>query len=93
MCLSFGTPPICCGVARSAENGGLEFSWHLAHRMSSPPQGALTGHSSRAVADHILTCSLLSQALSSCMVTGRLADNTFCISNYTASWFKIFIDM
>lgn len=93
MCLSFGTPTICCGVVRSAENGGLEFSWYLAQMMSSHPQGALTGQSSRADADHVLMCSLLCRALSSCVVTGRLAKDAFCISNYTASWFKIFTDL
>lgn len=67
MCLSFGTPTICCGVVRSAGNGGLEFSWYLAQMMSSHPQGALTGQSSRADADHVLMCSLLCHALSSCV--------------------------
>lgn len=76
-------PPICCGVVRSVESRGLEFSWHLAQMMSSHPQGALTGHSSRADADHILTWSLC-HALSSCIVTGRLAKEAFWISNCTA---------
>lgn len=74
-------PPVCCGVVQSAESGGLEFSWHLAQMMSSPPQGALTGQSSRALADHMLMCSLLCHALSSSIVTGRLANDAFCISN------------
>lgn len=57
------------------------------------PQGALAGQSSRAAADHILMGSLLCHALSLCIVTGRLAKDAFCISNYTASWLEIFTDV